>query len=307
MKKIFKWAGALLLLLGLFFGSGLADEIAPSPQGRAAAPGGQLTITLLDVGHGDAILLQQGGKNAMIDVGDRSAWQILQDRLAERQVQRVEKVFITHHHSDHMGNILNFLPRYKVSRVYDNGGVNEKIKKKTSVKLRQILDRGDYGYAKGGRLEAGSRVELGPGYYLEIFSPGSFLTGSLSKKELKNINNTGLVMKLHYGDFTMLFTGDAEAPAEAALAQRLSLEELYCDVLKVGHHGSRNSSYYPFIAKVKPRYALISCGDFQKYHHPNPKTVGRLQHIGATVYNTREHGCLTVVTDGKNYQVRKER
>lgn len=76
------------------------------------------------------------------------------------------------------------------------------------------------------------------------------------------MNNTSLVLMLHYGSFKMLLTGDAEAPVEDALQQKYGTA-LQADVLKVGHHGSKTSSYWPFISKVKPKYALISCGDFR--------------------------------------------
>lgn len=271
-----------------------------APQAEAALPEGQLRITVLDVGHGEAILLQGAGKNVLVDVGDSREREKLQANLAKLQVQHVDEVFVTHHHLDHMGNILMVLPRYKVRRVYDNGGVNEKTS--ISRNLRRILDGGGYNYKKGGLLQAGSKVQLGEGYYMEVLSPGDFLQA----RELRNINNTSLVMKLHYGQFTMLLMGDAEAPVEDALQKRLG-NALKCDVLKVGHHGSRTSSYYPFISKVKPAYALISCGDYDKYHHPNTKVVGALKHLGATVWNTYAHGNLTVTTDGRSFSVSKEK
>lgn len=271
-----------------------------APQAEAALPEGQLRITVLDVGHGDAVLLQGAGKNVLVDVGDSREKEKLLANLAKLQVQQLDTVFVTHHHQDHLGNILTVLPRYKVRRVYDSGGVNKE--NGVSQKLRQILDGGGYNYKKGGKLQAGSRVQLGDAYYLEVLSPGDFL----SVRELRNINNTSLVMKLHYGQFTMLLTGDAEAPVEDALQKRLG-GALKCDVLKVGHHGSRTSSYYPFISRAKPAYALISCGEYAKYHHPNEKVVGALEHLGATVWNTHAHGNLTVTTDGRSFSVSKEK
>ena len=82
---------------------------------------------------------------------------------------------------------------------------------------------------------------------------------------------------------------------------------LKSDVLKVGHHGSKTSSYYKFIEQVKPQYALISCGDFVKYHHPNKNVVGSLEHLGAKVYTTEKNGDLTIVTDGKGFTFTNEK
>ena len=263
-------------------------------------PQGELRINVLDVGHGDAVLLQSADKNVLVDVGDSREKDKLFKKLQALKVQQVDTVFITHHHQDHMGNILSVLPRLKVRRVYDSGGVNRD--NAVSVKLRQILDGGGYNYKNGGKLQAGDKVQLGEGYYLEVLAPGDFLQA----KDLRNINNTSLVIKLHYGQFTMLLTGDAEAPVEDALQKRLG-GALKSDVLKVGHHGSRTSSYYPFISRVQPKYALISCGEYAKYHHPNAKVVGALEHLGAVVWNTHEHGSLTVTTDGESFRVSKEK
>ncbi|MCD7974571.1 MAG: hypothetical protein LUF25_02000 [Phascolarctobacterium sp.] len=78
---------------------------------------------------------------------------------------------------------------------------------------------------------------------------------------------------------------------------------LKADVLKVAHHGSRTPSNYRFISRIKPEYALISCGDFEKYHHPNQNVVGALQHLGATIYTTNREGDITVMTDGNDFSV----
>ena len=120
------------------------------------------------------------------------------------------------------------------------------------------------------------------------------------------IKTTSLVLMLHYGSFKMLLTGDAEAPVEDALQQKYGTA-LQADVLKVGHHGSKTSSYWPFVSKVKPKYALISCGDFSIYKHPNKNVVGSLTHLGAKVLTTHDHGTLMVTTDGKSFDVLTER
>ena len=142
-------------------------------------------------------------------------------------------------------------------------------------------------------LKAGDKIKIDKNYYIEVLAPGDFL----NKKDLKNMNNTSLVLMLHYGSFKMLLTGDAEAPVEDALQQKYGTA-LQADVLKVGHHGSKTSSYWPFVSKVKPKYALISCGDFSIYKHPNKNVVGSLTHLGAKVLTTHDHGTLTVTSDG---------
>ena len=230
-------------------------------------------------------------------VGDSGGRQALIKALDKAGVNRIKTVFVTHHHRDHMGNIMYVRGKYGVSNIYDSGYVNSGYK--ASVALDRDLRAGRY---NGQALKAGDKITIDKNYYIEVLAPGDFL----SKKDLKNMNNTSLVLMLHYGSFKMLLTGDAEAPVEDALQQKYGTA-LQADVLKVGHHGSKTSSYWPFISKVKPKYALISCGDFSIYKHPNKNVVGSLTHLGAKVLTTHDHGTLTVTTDGKSFDVLTER
>lgn len=266
---------------------------------------GRLRISVLDVGQADAILLQDGKRNIMVDVGndvkdkvgDSGGKQALIKALDKAGVNRIKTVFVTHHHRDHMGNIMYVRGKYGVSNIYDSGYVNNGYK--ASVALNSDLRAGRY---NGQALKAGDKITIDKNYYIEVLAPGDFL----SKRDLKNMNNTSLVLMLHYGSFKMLLTGDAEAPVEDALQQKYGTD-LQADVLKVGHHGSKTSSYWPFVSKVKPKYALISCGDFSIYKHPNKNVVGSLTHLGAKVLTTHDHGTLTVITDGKSFDVLTER
>ena len=266
---------------------------------------GRLRISVLDVGQADAILLQDGKRNIMVDVGNdvkdkvgnSGGRQALIKALDKAGVNRIKTVFVTHHHRDHMGNIMYVRGKYGVSNIYDSGYVNSGYK--ASVALDRDLRAGRY---NGQALKAGDKITIDKNYYIEVLAPGDFL----SKKDMKNLNNTSLVLMLHYGSFKMLLTGDAEAPVEDALQQKYGTA-LQADVLKVGHHGSKTSSYWPFISKVKPKYALISCGDFSIYKHPNKNVVGSLTHLGAKVLTTHDHGTLTVTTDGKSFDVLTER
>lgn len=280
--------------------------LSGSPMGTL--PTGKLRITLLDVGQGDAILLEDGQRKVMVDVGDNKKDKLgyggsvaLKMALAKAGVQegvdKINTVIISHHHGDHLGNIKWLAGKYKVSNIYDNAMPNPS--NAVSQWLNTELRAGHY---HNRVLKAGDKVDLGKGYYFEVLAPGDFL----SKQDKARFNNTSIVMKLHYGQFTMLFTGDAEAPVEDYLQQKYG-SALRADVLKVGHHGSKTSSIYKFISKVQPQYALISCGNREIYNHPNKNVVGSLQHLGAKVLTTFEHGNITITTDGKGYEVRTER
>lgn len=277
----------------------LDEPSAVSAEQSNVPPSGSLKITVLDVEHGDAILLQDDKRNIMVDVGDSKNRQLLEQKLSKYGVNRIKSVIVSHHHKDHMGNIFTVAGKYGVSNIYDNGNVNNG--NKNSIKLHNILSKGEYNNRV---LKSGDVVQIDKGYYFEVLSPGEFLQAD---KRIKNDqNNNSVVLKLHYGDFTMLLTGDIEAPAEALLYKKYG-SSLKSDVLKVGHHGSKTSSYYKFIEQVKPQYALISCGDFVKYHHPNKNVVGSLEHLGAKVYTTEKNGDLTIVTDGKGFTFTNEK
>ena len=280
--------------------------LSGSPTG--ALPTGKLRITLLDVGQGDAILLEDGQRKVMVDVGDNKKDKLgyggsvaLKMALAKAGVQegvdKINTVIISHHHGDHLGNIKWLAGKYKVSNIYDNAMPNPS--NAVSQWLNTELRAGHY---HNRVLNAGDKVDLGKGYYFEVLAPGDFL----SKQDKARFNNTSIVIKLHYGQFTMLFTGDAEAPVEDYLQQKYG-SALKADVLKVGHHGSKTSSIYKFISKVRPQYALISCGNKEIYHHPNKNVVGSLQHLGSKVLTTFDHGNIVVTTDGKEFKVSTER
>lgn len=309
VKLVLQILGAFIIAQLAFWGlyepnSDAVKAIVDKPSAVSAEqsnvpPSGSLKITVLDVEHGDAILLQDNKRNIMVDVGDSKNRQLLEQKLSKYDVNRIKTVIVSHHHKDHMGNIFTVAGKYGVSNIYDNGNVNNG--NKNSIKLHNILSKGDYNNRV---LKAGDVVQIDKGYYFEVLSPGDFLQAD---KRIKNDqNNNSVVLKLHYGDFTMLFTGDIEAPTEALLYKKYG-SSLKSDVLKVGHHGSKTSSYYKFIEQVKPQYALISCGDFAKYHHPNKNVVGSLEHLGAKVYTTEKNGDLTIVTDGKNFSFTNEK
>lgn len=260
-------------------------------------PEGKLTITMLDIKHGDAILLQDSKQTILIDTGHNTNRDLVLKKLAAKNIKRINTVFVTHHHADHMGNIFQIAGKYGVSRIYDNGLINKNST--NSVKLGKVLGQGNY---KSKRLAAGDKISFGDGFYFDVLAPGDFMPSSLRN----DLNNSSIVMKMHYGNFTMMFTGDIENPTEVLIAEKYGAQ-LKADVLKVAHHGSRTSSNYQFVSKVMPKYALVSCGDFEEYHHPNKDVVGRLQHLGAQVYNTNTNGDMVITTDGKSFDVKIEK
>lgn len=285
------WAMVIALIISLsFLIAGCGDKKTPAKsaetQGKAQE---KISITLFDVRHGDCILINDGVQNILIDTGHNKNKDIVLQKLDKLKIDRIHTLILSHHHADHIGNALTIAGKYHVGRIYDSGAVNPK--NETSKKLRQILDNGEYNYRK---LAAGDKVKFGHGLTMDVLSPGDFLDPDLRK----DMNNGSLVMKLKFKDFTMMFTGDIENPTEAKLAEVYG-KKLQADVLKVAHHGSKTSSNFNFISNVKPKYAVISCGDFEQYKHPNDKVVSRLENLGAKVYWTNKNGDIKITTDGE--------
>ena len=114
-----------------------------------------------------------------------------------------------------------------------------------------------------------------------------------------NKNNYSVVMRLDFGETSIMLTGDAEEQVEEQLLEMYGTDMLDCDILKVGHHGSDSSSTSEFLAAVTPEFALISCGEGNSYGHPHAVTVTNLTAIGADIYRTDELGSIILTTDGE--------
>lgn len=252
---------------------------------------GKLTISMLAIGHGDTILLQDGNKNVLIDTGHADNKNIVIEKLEQMKVKKIDTLILTHHHADHLGNAFAVAKNFKVREIDDNGLL--KLENGTSRKLSKAFQNGEYNNRK---LQAGDKISFADDYYFEVLSPGEFLT----KEQREHLNNNSLVMKLHYKDFTMLFAADIEAPTEASLIAKYG-DKLKVDVLKVPHHGIKTSSTEEFIKQVNPKYALISCND-PGHDHPNKSIAKRYKNLGIKTYSTREQGDVVLVTDGKNIE-----
>ena len=120
-------------------------------------------------------------------------------------------------------------------------------------------------------------------------------------------NSASMVIQMEYGEFDMLLTGDVEEKGEELLTEVLenNYTNVSWDVLKVAHHGSKNSSTEDFLNIVTPAYAIISAGRENFYGHPHEETLQRLAKVGSIVLSTQECGAITITTDGKNMKVER--
>lgn len=254
-----------------------------------------LQITLIDVGQGDGIYIADdmggsylidGGSSTKSDVG---SYQIAPFLKAEG-VDTIDAVFVTHMDSDHYNGI------YTLIEQTDRSGI--------TVKNLILPDIGEN--SRGGEYQELEALALQRGISVQYIHKGeSVRHGKLTLTCLhpeegteQETNEASVVLYLEYEAFTALFTGDLEGSGEEAV--RKQLESLLdgkkgITVLKVAHHGSKNSTGYAFLETITPDIALISAGNNNRYGHPHEELLERLMQAGSYIYQTKEGGAVTVI------------
>lgn len=273
-KKLPTWLVIVLIIVAAavyFFGES-EDEISVPMDG--------LYVHYIDIGQGDAALVQCGGEFMLIDGGDYEADTALIEYLEAQGVETLDYVVCTHSHADHCGSLDKAVEHFGAQVVFISPYNSE------SNQFSQLLEAAESVGAELGSPEMGVEYSLGEATF-------SFI-GPV--EEYDDQNNNSLVMRLKYGNRSFLFTGDMERKAENDLMD--SGASVKCDVLKVGHHGSSTSSSYRFIYEAQPSIAVISCGEGNSYGHPHDEVMSRLSDADITVYRTDLEGSIVLFCDG---------
>ncbi|MDR7481085.1 MAG: DNA internalization-related competence protein ComEC/Rec2 [Armatimonadota bacterium] len=271
----------------------------------AVRPPSVLLVTVLDVGQGDAILIQSpSGRVALIDAGgDLDAAATGRDvgrrrvlpALRRAGVRRLDVAALSHPHEDHVGGLPAVVENFPVGVVLDPG-----VPHPSPAYLRLL------GAIQGGRIphriaREGMEVDLGAGVRLSVLYPPDVPPAV----DDDPVHARGLVARVQYGAFAALLTGDVEDGVEEYLLGRgVVLESV---VLKVGHHGSRTSTSAAFVAAVRPRVAVLSVGADNVHGHPHPAVLDALWRAGARIYRTDRHGAVRIESDGVVLRVRPHR
>lgn len=297
-------SGAALGRARTWLVAGVAAALVLEIVARArGSPHGVLRVTFLDVGQGDAALVDLPDGSAMLvdggglvgsptDVGERA----LAPLLAARRRAHLAVVVLSHPHPDHYLGLASALARVNVDALWDTGqGRAEGTAGAYAALLETFHARGAPILGPdalcGTRTVGGATVEVlapCPGYVAD-----------------RGANDNSFVLRIHYGSRAVLFMGDAEREEERELVERLGRSGgLAADVLKVGHHGSRTSSSPELLGAVKPRVAVISCGVRNRFGHPHATTLDALTSAGARVLRTDRDGSVVVTTNGEDLDVR---
>jgi competence protein ComEC len=255
----------------------------------AAGRHSSLRVSILNIGQGDSILVQSPtGSKMLIDGGpDRSVVRELGSELGPLD-RTIDMVVETHPDQDHIAGLPSVFEGYAVKSFMEPG-----IKDDTSAARALAAAVANESGAAHIIARRGMRIHLGGGAYADILSPDR-------DPSLLETNFGSVVMHLVYGNTSFMLTGDMPSPVEDWLTRLDAHDgELTTTVLKAGHHGSKYSTDDAWLAALHPSMVAISAGKDNKYGHPAPETLARIQNEGAAIYSTIDSGTLHFVSDGK--------
>ena len=251
---------------------------------------GSLRVVFLNVGQGDAALIQTSQQNILVDGGPDKNIIYKLDQYIPFYNREIDLMILTHLDSDHLTGLVEVLKRYSVEKIINNGLKNydsialewEKLIQEKNIP-QQIVD-------------IPLSIELDNQILIEFLWPSQ----DLIKESKGDDNFTSLVFKLIHGNNKFLFTGDIPKEVEEILVA--TEKDLKADVLKAGHHGSKYSSTTEFLSRVKPKYGVISCGE-NNFGHPSLRALKNLENIGAEVLRTDQLGDIIFLSDGQELKL----
>lgn len=289
MKNIIlKSKGTILLVLCLLItavtcGCDVSDNTQVSYSG--------LTVSFIDIGQGDSILLQCNNESMLIDAGENDKGDTVVNYLESHNATKLKYAVGTHPHSDHIGGMDTVLKNIQTDTlICPKVTYNTKTWKDVETEAKSQNTKIEY-------ANAGESYTLGDATFT-IISPKE-------NHIYSECNNYSVVIKAEYGKNSFLFTGDAEKLVEDEILE--SNYDIKADVLKVGHHGSSTGTSEEFLNKVSPKYAVISCGVNNEHGHPHKETLEKLKERNIKTYRTDLDGTVIAQSDGKEISFSTEK
>ena len=247
------------------------------------AAGADLAVHFIDVGEGDAILVLCDGENLLVDAGPAEAGNAVNAYIRKTGLDALNYVIATHAHDDHLAGMPDALSGLQVSVVYSSRAI------RTTYWVDNVMPRLNQNYMGLLRPEEQESFSLGNATvtFLDTHARGD------------NANDYSLVVRIDYGQTSVLLTADIEGEGEMNLVD--SGAPIRADVLKVAHHGGNTSTGEAFLKAVAPRYAVISVGQGNKHGHPHPEPLVNLEKQNVVVYRTDLDGTVIGTSDGENW------
>ena len=248
----------------------------------------KLKIIFFDVGQGDGALVECFCKaTAMIDIGainrkDNSAEKVIVPYLERNGMKKIDKLFISHPHTDHIGGILSLIKKYQIDSIYESGQKSNSTLYKNYFTLSKNKIK---------IVDAGEIIPLCAHSKFYIFSPTINMIDTDSTDGFGDLNNKSIVMKFVSGKNSIMFCGDVENDVEEKIANSYR-EILKSDILKSPHHGSITSSSNNILNFINPKEIVISVGKFNKFGHPSEQILSRYKKINAKIYRTDVDGAI---------------
>lgn len=245
-----------------------------------------LTVTYLDVGQADSILIENNNQTMLIDAGNNEDGELLVKYFKEKGITQFNYLVATHPHEDHIGGMDNIINNFTINNIYMPDITTTT---KTFLDVLNAID------SKNMTLKV---PKIGETFTLGEATIEVIYTGN----NKQNLNNTSIVLKLTFDTTSFLFTGDATSEVEKEILNK----NIKADVLKVGHHGSKYSTTQEFLNKVNPKYAIISVGKNNSYDHPNEITLTKLKNKNIEIHRTDKEGTIIITSNGTNLTITNE-
>ena len=270
-------------------GSSRKETGASSGKPESSA---QMQVHFIDCGQGDATLIISGGEAMLVDCGEMDDSNKVINYIKEQGVKSFKYIIVTHPHTDHMGEMTDILKSFRTEKfimpkVPDSMTPTimryEKMLKQVKAQGLEVTWSSDYKFRLG-------EAEV------QTFTP---------KQEQEDLNNYSTLVKVSCGGRSVLITGDCETPEEKDIMSQGA--DITADILKVAHHGSYKGSSYEFLEKVKPEYAVISCGENNDYGHPHEAALKRLKKKVKNIYITKDNGSVVFRVNAGELTVTKQR
>ena len=251
-----------------------------------------LAVDFFDVGQGDSIFIETPQKyQILIDGGPSSRVIEKLSKVMPFYDRSLDLVIMTHPDPDHLLGLIDVFKRYKVGLVGFTGVKSsnpEFIEWESQILTKKIPVV---------VLRKNERLFLGKNVYIDILAPLENFEG----REVKDFNSSSIVARMVFKNKSFLFTGDAPKTIEASLVD--SGVNLDSDVLKVGHHGSKTSTTDEFLRAVTPEISVIQVGKNNRYGHPTPEVLERLNKYGIKILRTDESGDIKIISNGNALRI----